>query len=259
MWIKADYKMVSPAIINTHIPLDGVFSYSYAQLTEFKYQGKEGYIYDNLPINRYGYIDELPIRKTKYDGNKWFYNISGMLFLKIDNIEEVSKVKSAIVRKYIEDTDLWKWRYPNIENQKWNYSEKSSRGKEKAFLIPVEAIYYPQFSILLEIDEEKESEVAAILENIKTIGKKVNQGYGFVEFIGYEAVGVENYTFADTLIRPVPKSLIEDKDYFEIEMKLFTPYYIKNNRYTDKCFVDEKLLFAKTIEFDNEKDPEVVL
>ena len=260
MFIKADFNFLTPAIIKPYIPLDGVFSFSYADLTGFKYEGKRGYMYDNLLISRYGYVDELPIKKTFYGDGKWFYNISGMLFIEESETKiesDVVRQNTVIIRKYIEDTELWKRRFPNIENLKWIYSRKSGMGKERAYKFAVETIWYPKFSVILEIEEQKEDEVVKILENIKAVGKKVNQGYGFVEFTGYSGVEVNGFKFADTLIRPIPVDLVEERDdYYEIEMKLFTPYYIKNLKHTDFCFVDEKLMKGKIIKYESEFNPE---
>ncbi len=256
MWIKADYRMITPAVIKPYLPFDGAISYYYAKKTGFKYKNEEGLIYGNLPANRYKYIDELPIKKTVYK-DKWFYNVSGMLFFKKEGIEEVLTVKSTIVRKYIEDTALWEYRFPNIEKVKWNYGEKSAKGKERAYMVKVDTIFYPEFSIILQPDENKEQELLDILEDLKTIGKKVNQGYGRVEFLGYEQVKVEDFRCEGVLIRPVPKDLIEDKDYLEVEMRLFTPYYINNRKHSDTCYLDKTLAFNKVIE-RKEVEPEVI-
>ena len=234
IWIKALFKMHTPAIIRPYLPLDGALSYAYAKLTGFKYENEEGFIYDNLPVNRYKYIDELPIEKTFYDNGKWFYNISAPIY----NPSDKKTFKTTITRKYIEDIDLWSIRFPNIENVKWSYKDKFGKGKEKSYLIAVDTFYVPEFYVLMQIDEENENQVYEILENVKAIGKKTNQGYGFVEFIDIEDVDVKNFVYEDKLIRPVPKTLIEDKDYFELKLRLFTPYYVKNEKYTDVCYVD---------------------
>ncbi len=236
IWIKANYRMLTPAIIKPYLPFDGIFSYYYAQTTGFKYKNAEGYIYDNLPVARYRYIDELPIQRTEYNG-KWFYNISGMLF-----DEGVERGKTAIIRKYMENTQLWLMRKPNIGSLKWKYEEKSARGKEKAHLVAVETVYVPEFSILLEIKEENEDFVVEILESVKAIGKKVNQGYGFVEFVDYECVNVKDFIYEGILIRPVPKRLVTDNGYAELPLRLFAPYYVKNEKYTDVCYIDRKFL-----------------
>lgn len=247
MWIEAQFKMLTPAIIKPYIPLDGALSFSYAQLTNFKFRKKKGYIYDNLPVAEFGYVDELPIKRTIYGENKWFYNISGMVFFREEGMPEDSmKLDAFIIRKYIEDGDLWLKRFPNIRQIKWRYAEKSAKGKEKAYKFKVQSIFYPMFSVFIEVEDL--DTMLKILENMKTIGKKVNQGYGRVEFIGWEEANVESYKINGILIRPVPKGLIPDDDYLEIEMKLFTPYYVKNLKYTDVCFVDRKIVEGNPIE-----------
>jgi len=253
MWVKLSFEMKSPAIVRPYIPLDGVFSYAYAKLTGFKYRFEDGYIYGNLLKRKYGYIDELPIKKTIY-GDKWFYNISGMIFEKVKGIDSPIVIETALARKTIIDLHLFSKRGLKFG------SNIFGSGKEKSYLIETQTIYYPRFAVILETDNPDEVEKLAI--EITGIGKKVNQGYGAVRYIATEEMRVEDFRVKDHLIRPIPKQLIKDNDYLEYELRLFTPYYIPNKKYTDICYVDRKLFNGVPIKLEDKKlqsEPEIIL
>ncbi|NPA53857.1 MAG: hypothetical protein GXO21_04245 [Aquificae bacterium] len=253
MWVKLLFEMKSPAIIKPYVPLDGAFSYAYAKLTGFKYRYEEGYIYGNLLKRKYGYIDELPIKKTRYGNGKWFYNISGMIFQKVKDIDSVLKEETAISRKLILEKELFSRRGLSFD------SNAFGSGKERSFLTKVETIYYPLFAVVLETDNPNEIETLAI--EITGIGKKVNQGYGMVKYLAMEEIEVKDFKVKDFLIRPVPKGLVADDNYLEYEMRLFSPYYIPNRKYSDICYVDRKLFNSIPVNLEGEKtqtEPEVV-
>ena len=254
MWVKLSFRMKSPAIIRPYIPLDGIFSYVYARRTGFKYRYEEGYIYGNLLKRKYGYIEELPIKKTVYENSKWFYHISGMIFEKVKGIDKISKFETTIARKSILDNSLFTKRGISFNNS------FSASGKEKSYLIKVETIYYPQFAVILETDDPDEIEKLAL--EITGVGKKTNQGYGAVEYIAMEEIEVKDFRVKDYLIRPIPKKLIADNDYLEYEMRLFTPYFVPNKKYTDVCFIDRKLFNAVPVKLEDNKlqiEPSIIL
>jgi len=234
MWLKINYSMISPALIKPYNPFDGIFSFYYATSTGFKYRGKEGYIYDNLPISLFGYIDELPFRRTYLKDGRWFYNISGII-----PERKIEYATTGLIRKFVLDTELAELRGIS----KVDLESFVSRGKEKAYKNLLITAYTPEFSILCEIDDEKYMEVINIFRSIQFIGKKVNQGYGQIKYKGYEEVEVNGFRFNNYLIRPIPNSLIEDnEEYGLIKSKLFAPYYVKNEKYSEVCYVDKKLL-----------------
>lgn len=242
MWMKLKYKQITPAIITRLSVFDGVLSFGLASLRGFDLKSKE----DNRYKAEYGYIEDLPIKRTEYK-NGWFYNISVPIF---------SNPRLSITylsRKFIPDRFIYENKNTGREDiySKKFTKEDISKGREKVIRDTYRTIESDYMYVILEAEDK--DKIIDVASRIKYIGKKANSGYGEVELVGYEEVNVENFVYKDILIRPVPISLIEDRGYGIIRTRIVPPYYIPDERYEEICYIDKRLFSFKEVEIEEEE------
>jgi len=224
MWIKAEYKLLSPVVLSISpsqskghkafpIMADGALAF-------YSFANRNGFAPD---INEV-YNEELPFCKTEFNGD-FFYNIGSFIF------EKPYYSTTALTRKLPGmDTDILdKLKIQSIQANKGVF--KMLRVNDiKLINSKTKTVYF-----YAEIDDNRTENAISVLQSIKAIGKRANSGFGSLEYFHASRVdddNIEGFFIKEKdnkfLYRPIPIELLDDNDYEHAYMGHLRPPHHKN-------------------------------
>ena len=158
MWFKFRYRLRSP-VLRPPIPspADGTLMF-------------------------YAKTDDLPIKKHYLPDGRWFYRVS-IWFFEGKPIEKKVFIRRQSSGSYLYYTSLAAGKKRRVPSD----GTGPFRAIQKAYLF----VFTPYVFFLADVEEGKEEEMEEIAKKVEGIGKKVNAGWGWVEYEGAEDLSLE--------------------------------------------------------------------